>query len=85
MKGFAPNCRPECTRNDDCSNHLNCINQKCVDTCPGSCGVNAECRVHNHNVICTCFNGYEGDPTRGCSPIPVPCKIYFIFRIIKIT
>lgn len=76
MKGFSPNCRPECTRNDDCLNHLSCINQKCVDPCNSSpCGTNTECRVDKHNVICTCFLGYQSqDPTQGCSPIPITCK-----------
>lgn len=80
MKGFSPNCRPECTRNDDCLNHLSCINQKCSDPCSISpCGFNTECRVDKHNVICSCFTGYQSqDPTRGCTPIPITCKRIFI-------
>lgn len=74
MKGFAPNCRPECTGNSECPNHFSCINQRCQDPCPGSCGENAECKILNHNVVCTCFYGYEGDPTYGCSLIPLTCK-----------
>lgn len=67
--GSPPNCRPECTINTDCSNELACINEKCVDPCPGSCGINANCRVQGHVSICTCFDGYAGDPFQSCSVI----------------
>lgn len=65
--GSPPNCRPECTINTDCSNDKACINEKCVDPCPGSCGLNAECRVQGHVSICTCFKGYTGDPFTICN------------------
>ncbi|XP_026688067.1 neurogenic locus notch homolog protein 1-like, partial [Diaphorina citri] len=39
--GAPPNCRPECVQNNDCSNDKACINEKCQDPCPGSCGYNA--------------------------------------------
>lgn len=76
MKGFAPNCRPECTSNSECPNHFSCINQRCQDPCPGSCGENAECRVLNHNVVCSCFHGYEGDPINGCTLTPITCNFF---------
>lgn len=31
-------CRPECTMNTDCSPQKTCINNRCVDPCPGTCG-----------------------------------------------
>ena len=43
---------------------------KCIDPCPGACGVNAECFVRDHSPICQCFPGYVGDPFRYCNPIP---------------
>ncbi len=64
--GKAPNCRPECTINNECSNSLACINQKCQDPCPGSCGQNAKCTVINHTPNCVCDYGYTGDPFQGC-------------------
>lgn len=64
--GTPPNCRPECTINPECPSHLACINQKCADPCPGSCGSNAQCSVINHTPICTCITGYTGDPFTGC-------------------
>lgn len=44
-----------------------CINRKCRDPCPGSCGVNAECRVVSHTPICMCKNGYTGDAFLYCN------------------
>lgn len=68
--GSPPNCRPECTINPECSSNLACIWQKCKDPCPGSCGVGAQCSVINHTPICTCLDGYIGDPFTSCQPKP---------------
>lgn len=70
--GSPPNCRPECTVNSDCPSHQACIRQKCMDPCPGSCGVGALCNVLNHTPICTCPAGYTGDPFTICNPAPPP-------------
>lgn len=67
--GRPPNCRPECTINPECASYLACVNEKCIDPCPGSCGVNTECTTINHKSICTCMGGFTGDPFAGCSPI----------------
>lgn len=64
--GTPPNCRPQCISNSECPSHLACINQKCRDPCPGSCGSNAECKVINHIPMCICNQGYEGDPFVSC-------------------
>ena len=66
--GRPPNCRPECVTSSDCASNLACINQKCVDPCPGRCGLNAECRVVSHSVQCVCLIGYSGDPFVQCNP-----------------
>lgn len=68
--GTPPNCRPECILNTECNNQLACINQKCRDPCPGSCGGNAECHIINHVPICTCIAGHTGDPFTQCNLIP---------------
>lgn len=73
FQGTPPNCRPECSNNDDCANNLACIGQKCRDPCPGSCGQNAQCQVTLHTPNCYCPAGMTGDPFRLCQPIP-PCK-----------
>lgn len=64
--GSPPSCRPECVVSTDCGANAACINQRCKDPCPGTCGVNAECRVINHNPVCICAIGYSGDPFFGC-------------------
>lgn len=68
--GAPPNCHPECVSNADCSRDRSCINQRCTDPCPGTCGYNAECRVVNHYPMCTCQRGFAGDPFEQCRPIP---------------
>lgn len=64
--GIPPNCRPECTINPECSSNLACINQHCVNPCIGSCGANALCSVVNHVAVCSCIQGYTGDPFSSC-------------------
>ena len=66
MIGSPPNCRPECVFNQDCPDDKACKSQKCVDPCPGLCGVNANCKVRNHIPICICSRGYVGDPFSQC-------------------
>jgi hypothetical protein len=59
-------CRPECTMNNDCPREKACMNTKCINPCVGTCGINAECNVVNHSPVCTCLNGYEGNPFEMC-------------------
>lgn len=73
--GSPPNCRPECTINSECVSRLACIRQKCTDPCPGSCGFGAQCSVINHVPICTCPEGYTGDPFTSCQPKPPPPSV----------
>merc|ERR1719310_1816694 len=42
-------CKPECSINPDCPINLACIRNKCVDPCPGVCGIRASCRVQSHS------------------------------------
>lgn len=65
--GSPPNCRPECIVSSECSQDKACVNQRCVDPCIGTCGQNAKCQVINHNPICSCSNGYTGDPFVRCT------------------
>lgn len=68
--GAPPSCRPECVLNAECPSQEACINMKCKDPCPGSCGVDANCHVLNHVPICTCQDGYTGDPFIRCTYAP---------------
>lgn len=73
--GSPPNCRPECSINSECSSNRACIHEKCQDPCPGSCGIYAVCNVINHMPICSCINGYTGDPFTICHQKP-PRKFF---------
>lgn len=78
--GNPPNCRPECVTNQDCISSLSCINEKCTDPCPGSCGQNARCSVFNHVAVCTCLDGYKGDPFTSCVLKPQLGTSYICFK-----
>lgn len=60
-------CRPECVQNSDCDRSKACMKNKCINPCPGVCGINAECLVQNHSPTCLCIIGYDGDPISGCT------------------
>lgn len=64
--GAPPQCRPECTISAECNAHHACINNKCLDPCPGACGNNAQCSVLNHLPICSCLQSHTGDPFTSC-------------------
>lgn len=72
--GSPPGCRPECTLQSECVTNQACLRGKCVDPCPGSCGSNAQCLVNNHVPICTCLEGFTGDPFVQCNWQPVQRK-----------
>ena len=67
-------CKPECTINTDCPKYLQCINQQCKDPCPGTCGFNALCETVNHNPMCDCPRGLEGDPRVACRQREYPTR-----------
>lgn len=67
--GSPPNCRPECTVNSECESVKSCVRQKCINPCIGACGQSSECRVVNHAPICSCPQGYQGDPFLMCTVI----------------
>lgn len=75
--GTPPNCRPECTINSECPANRACMNLRCVDPCPGSCGFNTQCTVINHTPSCSCNPQYTGDPFQGCSPVQGKYQFYF--------
>lgn len=68
--GHPPSCRSECVVSSECSLNKACIQLKCNDPCPGTCGHNARCEVINHNPICSCSAGETGDPFIRCYPTP---------------
>ena len=79
-------CRPECVVSSECSLNKACINEKCVDPCPGTCGQNARCNVVNHNPICSCLPGYTGDSFIGCERVESKeIQIYFDILLLYFT
>ena len=60
-------CRPECVLNTDCLQNRACIRNKCVDPCPGTCGINAECLIYSHVPMCSCPNGMVGNAFVQCN------------------
>jgi hypothetical protein len=67
-------CRPECVVNSDCPSNKACQRNKCIDPCPGTCGINAVCQVLNHIPTCTCIENYIGDPFTACRQKPIPIE-----------
>ena len=75
MIGSSPNCRPECLLGSDCPSNQACVNQRCVDPCPGTCASNSDCRVVNHSPVCSCAAGFTGNAFSDCRPTPVVGKM----------
>lgn len=74
--GRAPNCRPECVTNSECSRNFACINERCMDPCIGVCSSQSTCNVYNHQAVCRCPEGFTGDPFVACTAIPSNFKIH---------
>lgn len=72
-------CRRECEINDDCNAALACVSFKCINPCPGTCGTFAECVVNNHVPVCTCPEGFTGDPFFQCRQVPITSKCILNF------
>lgn len=65
--GSPPNCRPECILNSDCDQNMSCQSHKCVNPClQSTCGINSDCRTIGHKPVCSCRQGYTGDPFTNC-------------------
>ena len=73
-------CRPECVINSDCPSHLACVAQNCRDPCQGICGINAECNVVNHIPVCSCLQGFSGNPFQSCREQPKQRKYCFFIE-----
>ena len=76
-------CRPECISNSDCPANRACSNLKCIDPCPGTCGIDARCQVINHIATCTCNTGFRGDPFNQC--VKIPSKIIEVIFLVSLS
>uniref|UniRef100_A0A8D8TXE6 Neurogenic locus notch homolog protein 1 n=1 Tax=Cacopsylla melanoneura TaxID=428564 RepID=A0A8D8TXE6_9HEMI len=67
-----------CHSNSDCPSDRACINSQCINPCvyDHPCAPLAECTVQNHQSLCRCPVGYQGNPYTACRPEPQPeCKL----------
>ena len=57
-----------CANDDECPDHTACENRLCINPCAyrDPCARNAYCKVLNHQPVCTCPDGYIGDPKTEC-------------------
>jgi hypothetical protein len=56
-----------CISDSDCSADKSCINSICRDPC--NCGPHSVCRIKDHKPVCSCEQGYEGNPEIECIKI----------------
>jgi hypothetical protein len=59
----------ECRTNDDCSYDRYCdtVAYQCVPVCQTQiCGKLASCTAVDHSAICSCLEGYVGNPRDEC-------------------
>lgn len=82
-QGTPPDCRPECIVSTECSMNRACVNQKCVDPCPGVCGINAKCDALSHSPFCSCGPGQNGDPFVKCFDMPRKSQKKFIVKTLR--
>lgn len=61
-------CIAGCRTHHDCPSERSCLNGQCLDPClkDGACGKNALCKVSEHNAICLCPDGFQGDAKVAC-------------------
>ena len=71
-------CKPECVVNPECPRDKACVNQHCVDPCPGVCGAHATCYVTNHVPLCRCDPGFTGDAFVSCRRITTRKFLFWI-------
>lgn len=57
-----------CSGDLDCPDYAACENRLCINPCAirDPCAPSANCKVVNHNPVCTCPDGYIGDPRTDC-------------------
>lgn len=56
--------------NSDCSRDRACVGNKCIDPCPGTCGILAVCDVIGHVPMCSCPRGMIGNAFIRCQNQP---------------
>ncbi|XP_063706044.1 stabilin-2-like [Culicoides brevitarsis] len=62
-----------CNNDSECFYNQACIDYQCIDLCkpPGICGKNANCTTRAHKTVCSCPEGFSGDPAQECTSLSV--------------
>lgn len=57
-----------CDGDDECPDYNACRNKKCINPCAEDdpCAQSANCKVIDHQPVCTCPDGFIGDPRTEC-------------------
>ena len=57
-----------CDSNRECPDYTACRNSRCINPCAvdDPCAPSASCKVIGHEPVCTCPDGYIGDPRTRC-------------------
>ena len=57
-----------CETDQECPDYNACQNRKCINPCAEDdpCAPSANCKVIGHQPVCTCPDGYIGDPRTEC-------------------
>lgn len=55
-----------CLNDEQCPEDRSCVRGVCIDPC--HCGLHAQCHIKNHKPICTCVDGFDGNPNTECIP-----------------
>ena len=57
-----------CESDQECPDYNACQNRKCMNPCAEDdpCAPSANCKVIGHQPVCTCPDGYIGDPRTEC-------------------
>ena len=57
-----------CESDQECPDYNACQNRKCINPCAEDdpCAPSANCKVIGHQPVCTCPDGYIGDPRTEC-------------------
>jgi hypothetical protein len=74
-----------CSNNNDCPDHAACENRQCINPCAirDPCAASANCKVFNHQPICTCPDGYVGTPNVDCRLRKYYRDIVFVVKLDK--
>uniref|UniRef100_A0A336LRL7 CSON012020 protein n=1 Tax=Culicoides sonorensis TaxID=179676 RepID=A0A336LRL7_CULSO len=63
----------DCNNDSECFYNQACVDYRCVDLCkpPSICGLNANCTTRAHKTVCSCPEGFSGDPAQECLSLSV--------------